>query len=89
MPFGLAGNACQGIERTAEQFVNGLRLRRLFRQKKQKGLKHMSKSTIAKIAAVVCSAATLGALGIAASAQTTLDVNPGAVTTTSGRVVST
>lgn len=42
----------------------------------------MSKSTIAKIAAVVCSAATLGALGIAASAQTTLDVNPGAVTTT-------
>ncbi len=42
----------------------------------------MSKSTIAKIAAVVCSAATLGALGIAASAQTTLDVNPGAVTKT-------
>ena len=42
----------------------------------------MSKSTIAKIAAVVCSAATLGALGIAASAQTTLDVNPGTVTET-------
>ncbi|MCQ2408561.1 MAG: LPXTG cell wall anchor domain-containing protein [Oscillospiraceae bacterium] len=42
----------------------------------------MSKSTIAKVAAVVCSAATLGALGIAASAQTTLDVNPGAVTET-------
>lgn len=39
----------------------------------------MSKATIAKIAAVVCSAATLGALGIAASAQTTLDVNPGKV----------
>jgi LPXTG-motif cell wall-anchored protein len=42
--------------------------------KKQKGLKHMSKSIFAKVAAVACSVASLGMLGIAASAQTNTEI---------------